>query len=105
MSKRVDITGEIFDDIYVLEFKETINTHAHYQCLCMLCNQTFRVSYSNLVRRSSNTKSCTSCGNKKVTNGEEQDIYWDLKNGLRICEIIRKYSVSNSIVYRVKKSI
>lgn len=62
MSKRIDITGETFGNILVLEYFETKNTHAIYKCKCKLCNAPMIVSYSNL--KSGNTKSCASCGQK-----------------------------------------
>jgi len=99
MSKRVDITGQIFHDLYVLEFTENKNTHAYYKCLCMKCNETILVSYSNLI--SGNTKSCRSCGNKRVSNGVEQDICWELQNKIKICAISEKFNIGRGIVYRI----
>ena len=62
MSKRIDITGETFGNVLVLEYFQTINTHAMYKCKCKLCNSPIIASYSNL--KSGNTKSCASCGQK-----------------------------------------
>ena len=62
MSKRIDITGETFGNVLVLEYLQTINTHAMYKCKCKLCNSLMVASYSNL--KSGNTKSCASCGQK-----------------------------------------
>lgn len=62
MSKRIDITGQIFHDILVLEYIGTKKTNFVYKCLCMPCNSLMEVPYSNL--KSGNTKSCVSCGRK-----------------------------------------
>lgn len=100
MSKRIDITNQIFNDIFVLEFNKKRKTHAEYKCLCMLCNSIIYVTYSNLV--SGNTKSCQSCGRKCISNGVEQDIFLDLKNGSKISHLAKKYNVSRNVIYRVK---
>jgi hypothetical protein len=99
MSKRIDIKNKIYNDIYVLEFDKKLNTHARWKCLCMLCNKIIYVTYTNLA--SNNTKSCQSCG-QEISNGLEQDIYWDLKKGLKISHISKKYNVARNVVYRVK---
>ena len=72
MSKRIEITGQIFNNVYVLEFIKAQKTQALYKCLCMLCNETFNVTYINLV--SGNTQSCQKCGNKRTNYKQEQDI-------------------------------
>jgi hypothetical protein len=102
MSKRVDIKNQIFNNIYVIEFDKKVNTYARWKCLCMLCNEVTYVTYSNLV--SNNTKSCQKCG-QKISNGLEQDIYWDLKKGLKISHIAKKYKVSRGAVYRIKNEV
>lgn len=43
MSARIDITNQIFNDIYVLKFEKKKNTHALYRCLCMRCNSLRRI--------------------------------------------------------------
>ncbi len=101
MSKRIDITGQIFNDIFVLEFIGTKNSHAEYKCLCMNCNSIMSATYSNLI--SGNTKSCASCGQKRISNGLKQDIYWKLKTGAKITHIGNEFNVSRHIVYRVAK--
>lgn len=101
MSKRIDITNQIFNDIFVLEFNKEKNTHAEYKCLCMLCNKIIFTTYSNLM--SGNTKSCQSCGQKRISNGLEQDISLELKNGSRISHLAKKYNISRNIVYRIKR--
>ncbi|WP_295084862.1 hypothetical protein [Sulfurimonas sp.] len=99
MSVRKNLQNKIFGDILVLEFDKQKNTHAQWKCLCMPCNKVHFFSASNL--KSGNTKSCPSCG-QKISNGLEQDIYWDLKKGEKITHISKKYNVARSVVYRVE---
>jgi len=101
VSKRIDITNQIFNDIYVLEFDKKENTHASYKCLCMLCNNLIFVTYSNLINE--NTKSCQSCGQKRISNGIEQDIAFNLKTETNIAKLARKYNVGRGVIYRIKK--
>jgi hypothetical protein len=99
VSKRVDIKNKIFNNIYVLEFDKAVKTHARWKCLCMLCNEITYKNYINLV--SGNSKSCQRCG-QKISNGLEQDIYWDLKKGLKVSHIAQKYKVCRQVVNRIK---
>jgi len=101
MSKRKDITGKIFNDMLVLEFSVQENTHAKYKCLCMLCGKIFTVTYSNLI--SGNTKSCSSCGKKSLSNGAEQDIFLKFKDGTKIAHLAKEYNVDRSVIYRITK--
>lgn len=101
MSKRIDIAGEIFGDILVLEYEKQVNTHALWKCLCMRCNKITYKTYSNLV--SGNSKSCKSCGQKKLSNGQEQDIIFALKNGVTEAELAKQYSVSRTIIRRIRE--
>lgn len=100
MSKRIDLSNHIYGDILVLEFIKDKNTHAYWKCLCMLCNEVHFSTAANL--KSGNTKSCVSCG-QRISNGLEQDIYWDLKKGCKIAHISKRYGVSRNVVYRIKK--
>ena len=101
MSKRIDITNQIFNDIYVLKFERKKNTHAEYKCLCMLCNETLYVTYSNL--KSGNTKHCQKCGQKKTNYVQELDIMKRLLDGESIAVISRDLELSRGVVYRVRK--
>lgn len=102
MSKRIDITNQIFNDIYVLEYFDNKNSHAEYKCLCMLCNKVVHVTYSNLTKKN-NTKSCASCGQKKISNGIEQDIANDLRTETNISSLARKYGVNRRVIYRIER--
>ena len=101
MSKRIDITNQIFNDIYVLKFEKEQNTHALYKCLCMLCNKVIYVNYSNLV--SGNTKSCQSCGQKVTNYKQDCEILDRLSNGDKVAHIAKDYNISRGVVYRIKK--
>ena len=102
MSKRIDITNQIFNDVLVLEFEKKENTHAKWKCLCMCCNKIMYVTYSNLIN--GNTKSCQSCG-QKISNGLEQDILCEIIKGDRITHIAKKHNVNRGVVYRIKKEL
>ncbi|OGS70756.1 MAG: hypothetical protein A3F91_09595 [Flavobacteria bacterium RIFCSPLOWO2_12_FULL_35_11] len=101
MSKRIDITGKIFSDIYVLEFIRSENTHAKYKCLCMSCNTVTHTTRANLV--SGNTKSCQKCGNKKINYIQEHEIFTRLKNGDNKSQIAREMNLSRKAIYRVAR--
>lgn len=101
MSKRIDITGKIFGDIFVLEFEKNANTHATYKCLCMCCNKIIYVTYSNLVNK--NTKSCQSCGNKRVNYIQEAEIAERLARGDKKAHIAKDMDISRYVVYRVER--
>jgi len=102
VSARVDITDQIFNDIYVLEFVKNQNTHALYKCLCMLCNEITYITYSNLTK-SNNTKSCQRCAQKKISNAIEQDIAFELRNGMNKNQLSKKYGLSRTVFYRIEE--
>lgn len=100
MSKRIDITSHIFNDLYVLKFEKNQNSHALYKCLCMSCNSLAYVTYINLV--SGNTKSCQRCG-QKVTNYKENcEILEKLNQGKKVTRIAKEYNVCRDTIYRIK---
>ena len=101
MSKRVDITNQIFGDIYVLEFEQNENTHALYKCLCMQCNEIFHVTYCNLKYK--NTRSCKKCGQKKTNYSQEFDINQRLINGESAISIAKDLDLGRSVVDRIKR--
>jgi len=100
MSTRENLKNNIFGDILVLGFNKQVNTHAQWKCLCMLCNDLIYVTASNL--KSGNTKCCQKCG-QKISNGLEQDIFFELKSSAKISHVIKKFNISNSVVYRIKR--
>jgi len=101
MSKRVDITNHIYNNVYVLKFEKNKKTHAEYKCLCMLCNEIMYATYSNL--NTGNTKSCQKCGQKKTNYIQEFHINQRLIDGESIAAIARDLELSRGIISRVKK--
>ncbi|MDQ1340980.1 MAG: 7 protein [Campylobacterota bacterium] len=101
MSKRIDITRKIFNNIYILEYIGSTNTHAKYKCLCMPCNTVIHVTRANLVN--GNSKSCQKCGNKRVNYIQEHEIHRRLKNGDGKSQIAREMNLSRNTIYRVAR--
>ena len=101
MSARVDIKGNIYSSISVLEYSETVNTHAIWKCLCMECNSLLYVTYSNLVRN--DTKKCTSCANSKISMVEKFEIKKRIEDGEMATHIAKDLNINVGIVQRVKK--
>jgi len=102
MSKRIDITGKIFNDILVLEYAKSDNPiHAQYKCLCMRCNRVFYNTYCNLVY--GKRKSCRSCSNKKVNYPTEREIVERAKNGERVSHIAKDLNVNRDSINRILK--
>ena len=102
MSKRIDLKSQIFEDILVLEFYKNENSHAVWKCLCMRCNSLMYITYCNLVNN--NTRSCQSCGNKRVSYMQECEIVeeYTTKNK-KITAISRNLRIGRGVVYRVLK--
>jgi len=72
MSKRVDIRGEVHNSLLVLRFIKKQNSHALWKCKCLNCGKAAFVTYTNIV--SGNSKSCASCGNRKLTGEQDKEI-------------------------------
>lgn len=99
MSTRKDLKGKIFSDILVLEFHSQKNTHAQWKCLCMQCNSLVYVTATNL--ESGNTKSCTSCGQKKMNYLQQCEILDRLRSGESKTKIAKEFHVSREVIYRI----
>ena len=59
MSKRIDLTGEMFNTLKVIEFAYKKNTHAYWKVECVKCGFTKISSSSNL--RNGMTDKCNYC--------------------------------------------
>jgi ATP/maltotriose-dependent transcriptional regulator MalT len=94
--KRVDIRGQIFGKLLVLRFIGNKNSHALWKCKCLNCHKATFVTYSNLI--SGNTKSCFSCGQRKLSRDEDDEVSNLYKNGYSMQKIAEKFSVSRSTV-------
>jgi len=101
MSKRIDITGKIFGDIYVVEFLGCKKTHAVYKCICMPCNRVRKVTYSNL--KSGNTHACISCCKEKINYKGKWEVCHLLKEGLAQEKIAERYGVARAAIAKVKR--
>ena len=55
MCKRIDLTGNIYNKLTVLRYKNTIKTRAWYECMCF-CGNIIDVRSDSL--KSGHTKSC-----------------------------------------------
>ncbi len=94
--KRVDIRGQIFGKLLVLRFIENRNSHALWKCKCLNCRKATFVTYSNLV--SGNTKSCSSCGQRKLNRNEDEKVSNLYKSGYSLQKIADEFKVSRSAV-------
>lgn len=65
MKKVIDLKGEIFNNLKVIEFKEIKNSNSHWICECLLCGSNTIVSRPNL--RSGNTTDCGCIKSKKLS--------------------------------------
>ena len=65
MKKVIDLKGEIFNNLKVIEFKEIKNSNSHWICECLLCGSSTIVSRPNL--RSGNTTDCGCIKSKKLS--------------------------------------
>lgn len=68
----------------------------------MRCNEITYKTYTNL--QSGNSKSCTNCGQKKISSAEEQDVYFELQSGMKISEISKKYNLDRGVINRIKRN-
>ena len=101
MSKRAELKGEIFTDLWVLDFEKQKNSHALWKCLCMQCNTLVYVTATNLL--SNNSKACASCGRKSLTYAQEFTLIELYRSGLNKSQIAKELHVNRSVVYRVIK--
>lgn len=71
MSKRINLKGQEFGRLLVLEYAYTKHTHAYWRVVCMDCYTEHFVSSSNL--RSGNTKGCQACSNTRYLNKQKKE--------------------------------
>lgn len=64
--KAIDLTGEIYGELQVIERAGNKGSHASWKCLCTHCGAFTIVSSSDL--RTGNTKSCGCVKREKFTN-------------------------------------
>jgi len=103
MSKRIDIRGVIYNSILPLRFIENKNTHAIWKCKCLKCHKAVYASYINIV--TGNTKSCASCGQRKLSIKEAKEIYKKKQNNISVIALAKEYNVERSTIYRTLKNM
>lgn len=74
-----DLSGNIFNNLEVIEFEKVLNKNSHWKCKCLICGSTTIVSRPNL--KSGNTKDCGCKKSEKISNthkthGESNSYTW-----------------------------
>ena len=101
MKTRDNLTNKTFSNLLAVKYVKTKNTHAIWECKCLLCGSVINVSASNL--KSGNSKSCSSCGKKATTPETEKEIVKLLNKRKTVSSIAKQFHVSRHIVYRIKR--
>ncbi len=99
--KRENLTNKRFFNLLAVKYVETKNSHAVWECKCLLCGKFTNVTASNL--KSGNSKSCASCGQKVTTPEMEKEIAKLLSRGQKVSSIVKQFHVSRNVVYRIKR--
>ena len=105
MSKRIDLTGEMFNTLKVIEFAYKKNTHAYWKVECVECGFTKVSSSSNL--RNGMTDKCNYCNAQSravLTPEQRESILKEYVAKTKISALAKKYSVSRSTIYKVLSS-
>jgi len=101
MSKAIDIRGIIYHNLLPLRHVYTKHTHAVWKCKCLRCGKATYVTYSNIA--SGNSKSCASCGQKKLSKEQEKEVAKRYLDGEKIVDLARCFEVNRDVVYGVLK--
>ena len=101
MSKRKDIRGIVHNNLLPLRYVYTQNTHAVWKCKCLKCGKATYVTYSNIVN--ANSKSCASCGQKKLSRKQEREVVKRYLDGEKIVDLARYFEVSRYVINRTVK--
>jgi Zn-finger nucleic acid-binding protein len=99
-----DLTGRVFNGVKVVKYSESTSYgHSMWLCRCPKCKELFHVSRSNLL--SGNTKGCSNCRNRKLTNAEINKLV-QLKNaGMTYTAIAKQYGLNRSTVTKYIKRV
>ena len=86
MRKTIDMTGEIYGNLKVLEFVEVKNTNSVWLCECLICGSSTKVTRPNL--RSGNTVDCGCRRSEKISvnntvHGESKTPTWNSWSKMR----------------------
>lgn len=85
-TKLEDLTGKVFNDIYVVSISDKKSGRVHWNCICHCGNQ-FIASAKNL--KSGNTKSC-GCTRYNKTHDRFTDLTGKIYNNLLVKKFIEK---------------
>lgn len=103
MSARIDISGRVFEYIKVLDYSHTQHTHAYWNVQCLLCDNIFKASYTNLA--SGNTRACDGCAQIGLDRATRDDIVRRHTNNETVASIARRYDTSrgkiNSVIRKM----
>jgi len=102
MSKRVDLSGKMFNTLKVIEFVYQKNTHAYWKVECVKCGFTKISSSSNL--RNGMTDKCNYCNTKSravLTPEERALIVKEYEENAAITYLAKKYGVGRGTIYKV----
>lgn len=100
MSARIDITGKTYVNIKVIEYSHTKGTHAYWKAQCLLCDNIFTITYSNL--QYGGTKACAGCTHIGLTREVRDDIMKRLTDKEKITSIARHYGIGRRKIYSLK---
>ena len=100
MSARKNIKNCIFDNVLVLEYSETRDTHAIWKCKCLKCGDIFYPTYSNL--KSGNTRSCIKCSKRKFSRETRDKIRSLFKaGGITKVQLGKDFGVHRSTIANI----
>ena len=106
MSAFKDLTGCVFGELTVQYFIYVRNTHAYWICKCNKCGALKEASSSNLNNGAS--ENCNACNNLKLWKHSLEDrraIAVDYVSGVKNNDIMEKYDVSRSGIYKILKGL
>ncbi len=101
MSARIDLTGKMFNTLEVKNFQYTKNTHAYWRVVCTVCDFEKTVSAANLNNGAS--ANCNKCSKWSRSIEERRSIAADYLNGIKNNEIMEKFNITRSGIYKVLK--
>ena len=105
MSKRIDLTGKMFNTLEVVEFVYKKNTHAYWLVKCLKCGFTKISSSSNL--RNGMSDKCNYCSAQSraaLTPKQRESIINEYEAKIKVTVLAKKYGVVRNTIYAVIKA-
>lgn len=102
MSKRIDLTGQTFGEIYVIEGAGRQGSQALFKCLCPKCDGHFFVTGCNLKNQV--IKGCSNCRNserKLFTLDQEKRIIEKYNKGILFSALCKEFKTNRSTIYGI----